>query len=292
MRKNAQEIAVMLYIAIAHPAISCLIWVLLSQAKQTAAELSMIRGCLTLLQIFVMVISSVLVYWLIKRKQYLYPYQLKTMLAVSYIMFMLMIGFAAYRIDYLAEEKVLGAPLVSHTLGVTALLLSLFLLAMFIECIQQEWAAKKEGRQRKDEESVSISTRQKVILTLCKVVIYPAVCCFIWVMLMRWHVWDIYVFMQILIMNIFSVLIYYWEIGKHNLSFFQVRKNLVCSNILFMVMLYLLYIIYPDFLPKGEGPVMGVGLLMLFTLITTSPLLGGLLLAVLVEYIIRKTAGR
>ena len=294
MRKKAQEIAVMLYIAIAHPAISCLVWVLLSHVKQTASELSMIRGCLTLLQIFVMVISSVLVYWLIKRKQYLYPYQLKTMLAVSYIMFMLMIGFAANRIDYLSEEKFLGVPLMSYTLGVTAPLLALFLLAMIIERIQQEWDAKMKGLQSKDGKSVSISERQKVILTLCKVVIYPAVCCFIWVMLMRWRMLSsvIYWIMQILIMNISSVLVYYWETGKHNLSFSQVRKNLVCSNISFMVMLDIIFRIPIDLFPwtRTEGQVMFVAVIFQLTLIATGFLLFILFLVILIEYIIRKAA--
>lgn len=300
MQKKITKAAVMMYITAIHPIISCLIWILLTQVMQTLSALSIIRDGLALLQIFVMVISSALLYCLIKRKQYLYPYQLKTMLAVSHVMFMIIMGLVAVKcVDFLPEEMVSNIGLlIFYTLCMTGIFLIVFLVVMVIECIIREVKANKKGLQGEHEERIYIIENPKTIIILCKAVICSFISCLTWFTLM-WisfllpnnipsSLSHLYWFMQIVLFIIVSVLVYYWGTGKQNLEFFQLRKGLVCLNIFSMVILFLVYLSYPDFLPSGEGPVLAVAISVLFTLACTGCFLGSLFLAVIIEYIIRK----
>ena len=296
MQKNVTRGTLMLYIAILHPSISCLIWLLLSRVTQIVPAQSIMREGLALLQFLVMVISSALLYWLVKKTQCLYPYQIKTMLAVSYVVFMVMMGLvAAKSTDYMSEEAVLQIELlVYYTIYVTGIFFIFFLVAIVAECIVQEVKTKKNGFQIREEE-IEIS---KAKLTN-KAIVYSVISCMLWFILM-WiyfhlpnNIKPLYLgklcwYMQRFLIIVTSVLVYYWEIGNQILDFYQLRKKLVFLNILSMAILFLVYLRRPSFLPTEKISTFTVAMTLVHTLVYTSYFLGFLIIAVIIEWIIRK----
>lgn len=294
MLKRVTKAAVMFYIAIIHPVISCLIWVSLNGVKQIAPDQNVIKYGLTFLQLFVMVIASALVYWPIKRKKYLYPFQLKTMLAVSYVIFMINLTLVFVKNNFPLDRTLLMEIIAVTTLGVTECFFYILLLVMIIECIIREISL----RGLKSKEEININNKvPKIAVMLYISIIHPIITYLLWV-ISGWVVYrvpnyfdanlgiflfTVSVVMQSLIMVITSILVYYWFSGKRYLDFFQLKKFLAFSGIIFMLMIKF----GEEHLPLRIVFILGYSPSLV--LITTGLLLIILLILMLVDYITRNT---
>ena len=95
-----------------------------------------------------------------------------------------------------------------------------------------------------------------------------------------------YICIQSLVMVIPSLMTYCLITWKQNMEDYQLKILLVKSNVLFMVMMWIVANEYPKHLP--EGPDYAAAFFALFALGTTGVFLAILLIIVTAEYIMRK----
>ena len=144
-----KRIVKILSVTILHPIIACLVWFagfwlfLHTPRFLLIKPLVLIMEPLMKLLIFglaaVMVISSVLMHWLIMKKQYMESYQLKIMLIFSNILFMIILGLVTLVYpNYLPEGPDLAAALLAYiTFIVTGIFLVILLFSMVYEYIKR-----------------------------------------------------------------------------------------------------------------------------------------------------------
>lgn len=160
MKKNGKKIAIMLYTAILHPIITCLIWLsyfhklfLLMDINTKKEPEHLIEKILMfivdteqgiwVLGLYIlpvlMVISSIILYIWIRKKQYLDLIQAKILLLVADILFIAMMGVVAVKCNELEFERafVMGFPAL-FTLGVSGLLFIALLEVVLIEYMDRK----------------------------------------------------------------------------------------------------------------------------------------------------------
>lgn len=161
MKKNGPKIAIMLYTAILHPIITCLIWLsyfhklfllldintkkepehLIEKILMFIVDTEKGIGLYTGMYILpvLMVIGSIILYIWIRKKKYLDLLQAKILLLVADILFIAMMGVVAVKCNELGFERafVMGVPAL-FTLGVSGLLFIILLIFVLSECMDRK----------------------------------------------------------------------------------------------------------------------------------------------------------
>ena len=298
MEKKDMKCTTILNIVILHPLIIGLIWSIFAGIMSLIPDmlLGLAMTPYILVEAGMFVISCELLKSRIEKETHISSAQVNKYLIVSHFVYAVVIYIATMGLTFLFERRSFA---VSQAIGPTLIVSIIYIIILIYQMTDK-------FRMLKWDAHVQIGKFIRIAIAIAAVIVPALIACVIWYsffiftvgtdttnefMEMLFELFYIAgMFLDMFVMIIASILMYWLMMKKKYLSSRHTKIVLIFSNILFMAMLYLVYDIYPDFLPGGEGPVMGIGIFLYLTLAATGVFLLALLIISMIEHIFRKKA--